>query len=322
MNLTRYKREASVLLAYIVLLLAVGIIAPSFFQAGNLRDLAMNNAAVLIIAVGMTLVILAGEIDISVGSQFAVCTLATGWLAKAGVPIFLVLPLVIAAGALMGAVGGAFIARLRLPSIVVTLALMVAWRDGLRWITEGEWVQNLPANFQWFGLGQTIGQLLIIAVAVVLLIAFAWILRNVKAGRAVYAVGSNSEAARLSGIEPQRIVFGSVCFDGRVGGTGSRAQSVRFSIVPSNAGFGLELSDRGGGGRRNGDHGWPRQGCGDANRCGPSGDDWNGADVCRYQCILGKSDSGNDHPGGRGSRRSVPGESGEGPVCRSQKNAN
>jgi len=241
MNFTRYKREASVLLAYIVLLLAVGIIAPSFFQAGNLRDLAMNNAAVLIVAVGMTLVILAGEIDISVGSQFAVCTLATGWLAKAGVPIFLVLPLVIAAGALMGAVGGAFIARLRLPSIVVTLALMVAWRDGLRWITEGEWVQNLPANFQWFGLGQAAGQLLIIAVAVVLLIAFAWILRNVKAGRSVYAVGSNSEAARLSGIEPQRIVLGVFVLMGALVGLAAALNSVRFSIVPSNAGFGLEL---------------------------------------------------------------------------------
>src|SRR5947207_8902546 len=140
MNLSRYKREASVLLAYIVLLVAVGLIAPSFFNAGNLRDLAMNNAAVLIVAVGMTLVILTGEIDISVGSQFAVCTVVTGWLAKAGVPIFLVLPLVILAGALMGSVGGLFIARLRLPSIVVTLGLMVAWRDGLRWITEGEWV--------------------------------------------------------------------------------------------------------------------------------------------------------------------------------------
>jgi rhamnose transport system permease protein len=241
MNLTRYKREASVLLAYIVLLLAAGIIAPSFFQAGNLRDLAMNNAAVLIVAVGMTLVILAGEIDISVGSQFAVCTLATGWLAKAGVPIFLVLLLVIALGALMGAVGGAFIARLRLPSIVVTLALMVAWRDGLRWITEGEWVQNLPANFQWFGLGQGYGQLLIIAVAVALLIAFAWTLRNLKAGRAVYAVGSNSEAARLTGIEPQRILLGVFVLMGALVGLAAALNSVRFSIVPSNAGFGLEL---------------------------------------------------------------------------------
>src|SRR5262249_11474243 len=206
MNLSRYKREASVLLAYIVLLAAVGVIAPWFFNAGNLRDLAMNNAAVLIVAVGMTLVILAGEIDISVGSQFAVCTIATGWLARADVPIFLVLLLVIAIGALLGTVGGFFVARLRLPSIVVTLALMVAWRDALRWITEGEWVQNLPGNFQWFGLGQKAGQLLIIGAALLLLLAFALMLRHLTAGRAVYAVGSNSEAARLCGVEPQRIV--------------------------------------------------------------------------------------------------------------------
>jgi len=241
LNFSRYKREISVLIAYIVLLATVGVIAPSFFSAGNLRDLAMNNAAVLIVAVGMTLVILAGEIDISVGSQFAVCTLATGWLAKAGIPILVVLPLVIVAGALMGAVAGVFIARLRLPSIVVTLALMVAWRDGLRWITEGEWVQNLPANFQWFGLGQTVGQLLIVLVAIVLLIAFAWMLRHLNAGRAVYAVGSNAEAARLSGVEPQRILFGIFAMMGALVGLAAALNAVRFSIVPSNAGFGLEL---------------------------------------------------------------------------------
>ena len=73
-KLNRYTRELSALIAYALLLVAVGLVAPSFFSAGNLRDLAMNNAAVLIVAVGMTLVILAGEIDISVGSQFAVCT--------------------------------------------------------------------------------------------------------------------------------------------------------------------------------------------------------------------------------------------------------
>ncbi|HJZ81212.1 MAG TPA: ABC transporter permease [Pyrinomonadaceae bacterium] len=241
MNLSRYKREASVLLAYIVLLAAVGVIAPSFFNAGNLRDLAMNNAAVLIVAVGMTLVILAGEIDISVGSQFAVCTIATGWLARADVPIFLVLLLVIAIGALLGTVGGFFVARLRLPSIVVTLALMVAWRDALRWITEGEWVQNLPGNFQWFGLGQKAGQLLIIGAALLLLLAFALMLRHLTAGRAVYAVGSNSEAARLCGVEPQRIVLGVFVLMGALVGLGAALNAVRFSIVPSNAGFGLEL---------------------------------------------------------------------------------
>ena len=136
MKLNRDKREASALIAYVALLVAVGMIAPAFFNGGNLRDLVMNNAAVLLVAIGMTLVIVAGEIDISVGSQFAVCTVATGWLAKAGVPMPLVLLLVMMAGGLMGAVGGAFVAWLRLPSIVVTLALMVAWRDSLRWITE------------------------------------------------------------------------------------------------------------------------------------------------------------------------------------------
>jgi len=240
-SLKRYKREASALGAYLILLLVMALIAPAFFNPGNLRDLAMNNAAVMLIAIGMTLVILTGEIDISVGSQFAVCTVAAGWFAKAGVPVLLVLPLVIVTGSLLGGVGGALVGRLRMPSIVVTLALMVAWRDGLRWITEGEWVQNLPANFQWFGLGQASGQLLIIAVALALLIAFAWILRHVKAGRSVYAVGSNSEAARLSGIEPQRIVFGVFVLMGALVGLAAALNSVRFSIVPSNAGFGLEL---------------------------------------------------------------------------------
>src|SRR6266498_5267185 len=103
MKLGRYKRELSAALAYVVLLVVVGLVAPSFFSAGNLRDLALNNAPVLLIAIGMTMVILVGEIDISVGSQFAVCTVAAGWLAKAGMPIPLLLPSLVIIGGLMGA---------------------------------------------------------------------------------------------------------------------------------------------------------------------------------------------------------------------------
>jgi rhamnose transport system permease protein len=240
-NLSRYKREASAGLAYALLLLIVGVIAPSFFNAGNVRDLAMNNAAVLIVAVGMTLVILVGQIDISVGSQFAVCTIAAGWLAKAGLPMPAVLLAVIVVGAVMGAVGGSLVAWLRMPSIVVTLALMVAWRDGLRWITEGEWIQNLPISFQWFGLGQSSGQLLIIALAIIVLLVFGWALRNLSIGRSIYAVGSDAEAARLVGIEPPRIIFGVFLIMGALVGLAATLNATRFSIVPSNAGMGLEL---------------------------------------------------------------------------------
>jgi len=240
-NLSNYKRELSAAAAYAALLLVVVVVAPSFFSAGNLRDLALNNAAVLLVAIGMTMVILVGEIDISVGSQFAVCAVAAGWLAKTGVPVLLLLPWVVLLGALMGALNGVLIGWLRLPSIIVTLAMLVAWRDALRWLTQGAWVQNLPAGFQWFGLGQTLGQWLIVLIAVVSFVGFAWGLRYLGVGRAIYAVGSDAESARLAGIEPGRIIFGTFVLMGAMVGLAALLNAVRFSVVPGNAGLGLEL---------------------------------------------------------------------------------
>ncbi len=241
MKFNRYKRELSAALAYALLLGAVGIVAPSFFSAANLRDLALNNAPVLLVAIGMTMVILVGQIDISVGSQFAVAGVAAGWLAKSGIPIPVLLPCLIVIGAAMGAVNGVMVGWLRLPSIIVTLAMLVAWRDALRWVTGGEWVQNLPANFQWFGLGQSLGQWLIVATALIVLVVFSWTLRNLAAGRTLYAVGSDAEAARLAGIEPPRVTFSVFVLMGALVGLAALLNAVRFSTVPSNAGFGLEL---------------------------------------------------------------------------------
>jgi len=240
-KLSRYKREVSAAVAYLLLLLAVGIIAPTFYSVGNLRDLALNNSATLIVAIGMTLVILVGQIDISVGSQFAVCSIAAGLLAKSGMPVFLLLPSVLLIGAGLGAVNGLLVGPLRLPSIIVTLAMMVTWLNALRWLTEGAWVQDLPANFQWFGLGQGRGELLIVAVAMIVLVIFIWILRYLSGGRAIYAVGSDSEAARLAGIEPPRVIFGVFVVMGALTGMAALLNAVRFSVVPGNSGVGLEL---------------------------------------------------------------------------------
>jgi len=241
MKLGRYKRELSALAAYVALLVVVAVAAPAFFNGANLRDLALNNAPTLIVATGMTMVILVAEIDISVGSQFAVCSVAAGVLAKSGIPLPLVLLCIIAIGGLMGMLNGALIGWLKLPSIIVTLAMLVAWRDALRWITAGAWVQDLPANFQWFGLGQEWGQWLIVAIAVALLLCFSWVLHNLALGRAIYAVGSDSEAARLAGIEPKRIVFLVFTVMGALVGLAALLNAVRFSVVPGNSGIGLEL---------------------------------------------------------------------------------
>jgi rhamnose transport system permease protein len=241
MRLSRYKRELAAAVAYALLLAVVAGLAPSFFSAANLRDLALNNAPALLVAVGMTMVIMCGQIDISVGSQFAVASVAAGWLAKEGVPISMLLPCAILAGATMGAINGALVGWLRLPSIIVTLAMLVAWRDALRWVTGGEWVQNLPSRFQWFGLGQSAGQWLIVAGSLALLVVFGWTLRNLAAGRALYAIGSDAEAARLAGIEPRRVTFFVFVLMGALVGLAALLNAVRFSTVPSNAGLGLEL---------------------------------------------------------------------------------
>jgi rhamnose transport system permease protein len=237
----RYRRELSTAIALAGLLIAVAIAAPSFFQPRNLEQTLVNNAAVLIVAIGMTMVILVGQIDISVGSQFAIAAVATGLIARAGAPTLLAVMCGALTGGVMGLCNGLLVARLGIPSIVVTLATMVALRDGLRWTTQGRWVQDLPTNFQWAGLGQSIGEILLLAITGVLLLAFAWALANLRAGRALYATGSDLEAARLAGISPPRIICSVFVLTGLLTGLAAALNAIRFREVQSSAGVGLEL---------------------------------------------------------------------------------
>ncbi len=236
-----YRREISAAAALTALLVVVAVVAPSFFAAGNLRDLIVNNLPTLLIAIGMTLVILVGQIDISVGSQFALCSVAAGVLAKTGLPMPLVVLAVIFIGGLMGALNGTLIGWLKLPSIIVTLAMLVMWRDALRWTTEGAWVQGLPENFQWFGLGQSTGEVVMFVISLLLFVAFAWSLRNLVVGRTVYAVGSDAEAARLAGINSPNVVFWVFVIMGGLVGVSALLNAIRFSAIPGNSGVGLEL---------------------------------------------------------------------------------
>jgi rhamnose transport system permease protein len=240
-RIEKYKREISAAAALGAVLVAVAIIAPSFFSPGNLRDLIINNVPIMLVAIGMTLVILVGQIDISVGSQFAVCSVAAGVLAKTGLPMPLVFAAVMLTGAVMGALNGTLVGWLRLPSIIVTLAMLVMWRDALRWSTEGAWVQGLPENFQWFGLGQSNGEILIVLVSLLLFSAFAWSLRNLVLGRTVYAVGSDAEAARLAGINSPNVVFWVFVVMGALVGVAALLNAIRFSAIPGNSGAGFEL---------------------------------------------------------------------------------
>lgn len=239
--LRRYQREVSVAAAYAVLLGVLALGAPDFFGRGPLRDLAVRCAPALVVAGGMTLVILARQIDISIGSQFSICGVAAGLVAKTGVPMPVTALATVLVGSAMGALNGVLVAGLGLPSIVVTLATLVIFRESLRWAREGEFVRGLPDNFQWFGLGQESGQWLVVACALVVFAVLAWALRYLAAGRAVYATGSDPEAARLAGIRPRRVVFGVFVLMGALTGLAALFNAVRFPVVAPDEGGGLEL---------------------------------------------------------------------------------
>jgi rhamnose transport system permease protein len=241
MKFKLHKQEISALIAFAVLLVIVGVAAPDFFSFSNIRDLVINNAPIMLIAIGMTFVILTGQIDISVGSQFAVSSIVCGLLAKSGVPMPMLFIVMLLVGGVLGSLNGLLVGYLQLPSIVVTLAMLVILRDSLRWLTEGAWVQSLPADFQWFGLSQSNGELLIVLIVLGALSIAAFVLSSLASGRNIYAVGSDAEAARLTGVDPRRITAIVFVLLGALTGLAALLNAVRFNAIPGNAGVGFEL---------------------------------------------------------------------------------
>lgn len=236
----RYLREISVAATYVAILVLLAAVRPAFFREGFFPNW-VSASAVLVAAVGMTLVILAREIDISIGSQFSICAVAAGLLAKAGMPMPVVALCAIAIGAALGAANGSLVAWLGLPSIVVTLATMVIFRGALQWAVQGKFINDLPDQFQWFGLSQTMGRLLLIGIGAVVLALFAIALRWLAGGRSIYAVGSDREAARLAGIRPKRVIFWVFVLMGALTGLAALMNAVIFPDVDPKSGTGLEL---------------------------------------------------------------------------------
>ena len=236
----RYSRELAVAGVYALVLLAMAVFAPTFFHS-QFAGTWVQLAPVLVAAAGMTLIIVARHIDISVGSLFSVCGVLAALSAKLGLPMPVVAVVTIAAGVLVGMVNGALVAFVGLPSIVVTLSTMVVLRESLRWARQGVDVRDLPAGFQWFGLGQTGGQITLVVIAGLVTAGLAWATRHLAGGRAVFAVGSDAAAARLAGIRPKHVTFVTFAMLGGLVGLAALLNGVRFPQANTNAGNGLEL---------------------------------------------------------------------------------
>lgn len=236
----RHSRELCIVGLLALLLIFLAWAAPGFFQIQPLLSLLTREAPALLVASGMAMVILCRQIDISVGSQFAVCSVCAGLIATLHVPVAVAMLAATVAGAVLGGLNGLLIAGLRLPSIVVTLATMVAWREALRWQRQGEFI-NLPERVQWLGGSQVQGQLTIVALALLVFVLLALALRHLAAGRFVYAVGSSEEAARLAGLRPRWITFAVFVVLGALTGLAAAMNVVQSPQVDPKSGAGLEM---------------------------------------------------------------------------------
>ncbi len=238
--MNKYFRELTVAAALGLLLLSLALFAPHFFQSQPFISRLTSQMPALVAAIGVALVIMTRQIDISIGSQFSMCAIIAGVTAASGLPLGVAIVAALGAGALMGALNGVLVAYLGLPSIVVTLATMVTWQEALRLWQQGR-LLSLPDGIQWFGLSQPAGQGIVIGLAILLLVVAAWAMKNLAGGRFIYATGTDAEAARLAGVDPKRTTFGVFVLMGLLAGLAAVFNLVQSPQVQPNSGDGLEL---------------------------------------------------------------------------------
>ncbi|MFS8097553.1 ABC transporter permease [Lentzea alba] len=216
----------------------------SFLDGSNLFYLGLDIAEIALIALPLTLVIVAGEIDLSVASVLGLSSALIGWLWNAGWPLETILPTVIVVGAICGAFNGLLVTRLGLPSLAVTIGTLALYR-GLALVVLGDTaVADFPATYTEFGTtpvpGTNIPYPIVLAAALAILFGVA--LHASSFGRSVYAIGANEEGARFSGIRVKRIKLTLFVLAGAVAAIAGIVYTFRFSSARADNGVGLELA--------------------------------------------------------------------------------
>jgi len=236
--------EVFLAIALAGLLLLGARLSPFFLSAGNFSNLVAALMEVAIMALPMTLIIVAGEIDLSVESMVGLTSAVLGFLWAAGVPLWIGIPFVLVVGALGGLMNGLLIARGGLPSLVVTLGTLALFR-GLALIVLGpRGVSDFPPAFTQLGFGVVPGTLIpwpfVIFVALAVLLGI--VLHRTWVGRQIYAIGKNTGAARFSGVRVTRIRVGVFVLSGLIAALAGVILTSRLSTARADAGQGMTLT--------------------------------------------------------------------------------
>jgi rhamnose transport system permease protein len=241
--LSSWSWEALLVVLLLLTLVLGNSLSPYFFTPFNFSLMVESFMEIAIMALSMTLIIIAGEIDLSVASTLGLASVMMGITWNAGIPLWLDIIIALATGGVAGLFNGLLVTRLGLPSLVVTLGTLALYR-GLAYVILGsQAVSNFPAAYSNFGIGDVPGTLIpwtlvmfvILALLCIVLLHRSWI------GRQIYAIGNNKEAARFAGIRVNRIKLWLFVLSGLLAALAGIVFTARISSARADNAVGFEL---------------------------------------------------------------------------------
>lgn len=234
--------ESLLVLVALAIFIANSFASPYFLNEWSLSDMTFNFTEKALIALAMTLIIITGEIDLSVASIIALASTMMGLALQAGADTPVLVMVGIGVGVLCGAFNGFLVTGLKLPSIVVTIGTMSLFR-GIAYIVLGDQsFKGYPASFSWFGQGYVFWVISFeLVLFVIAAIIFYVLLQHTNFGRRVYAIGNNATAARFSGVRVDRIKFVLFCLTGLMSGIAAVLLTARLGSTRPSIAEGFEL---------------------------------------------------------------------------------
>lgn len=235
--------EMLTLIGFFILCIFFSIVSGEFLTGSNISNIIRQVSINGILAVGMTFVILTGGIDLSVGSVMAFTgTIMVGMMVNMGLPPVAAVVIGAILGAVIGYINGTFVAYARIPSIIVTLAMMEIARGAALLYTGGYPLSGLPTSYSFIGRGYLFGVIPMPALIMIGVFIVAYIILNhLPLGRYIYAIGGNEEAVRLSGVKVKRIKAIVYLISGITASISGLIMTSRLASGQPTAGDGYEL---------------------------------------------------------------------------------
>jgi ribose transport system permease protein len=233
--------QASLLLAFIILSAILAFLSPVFLSRVNIMNVLRQSSLVAITGVGICIIILLGEIDLSIGSTQAVVGILAVWILNHFESVFLALIAALVLGALIGLINGLLVTKARINSLIATLGMMAILRGTAMVTTQAKSIQAEVESFMEIGTGYLGSIPIPVIITILVFILFYYILNYTALGRYIYAIGGNSEAANLSGIPVERIKVIVFIIGGMLAALSAFILASRLFSGQPNAGTGFEL---------------------------------------------------------------------------------